>query len=171
MATFLGFGGNAARQRYEDRILASTVQKNRYSAPHCSAVTSKCGSVLTGGTPRQSRGNASAGACQHCQLFIPLPAGLGGEMTGHQGPACGPTSPGLPGRVSLRPTTPQVDWKAHCEYFSSSEPWWCCSQLQSLGDSAAGPCRCSGGLQKMMVRLDDVIFWKSSCAAVWWLRP
>uniref|UniRef100_A0A8C5K6H1 nucleoside-triphosphate phosphatase n=1 Tax=Jaculus jaculus TaxID=51337 RepID=A0A8C5K6H1_JACJA len=29
VATFLGFGGNAARQRYEDRIFASTVQKNR----------------------------------------------------------------------------------------------------------------------------------------------
>ncbi|XP_036055419.1 ectonucleoside triphosphate diphosphohydrolase 4 isoform X3 [Onychomys torridus] len=29
VATFLGFGGNAARQRYEDRLFASTVQKNR----------------------------------------------------------------------------------------------------------------------------------------------
>lgn len=29
MATFLGFGGNAARQRYEDRIFANTIQKNR----------------------------------------------------------------------------------------------------------------------------------------------
>ncbi|XP_008573507.1 PREDICTED: ectonucleoside triphosphate diphosphohydrolase 4 [Galeopterus variegatus] len=29
VATFLGFGGNAARQRYEDRIFANTVQKNR----------------------------------------------------------------------------------------------------------------------------------------------
>ncbi|KAK2507180.1 hypothetical protein MC885_011829 [Smutsia gigantea] len=29
VATFLGFGGNAARQRYEDRILANTIQKNR----------------------------------------------------------------------------------------------------------------------------------------------
>lgn len=29
VATFLGFGGNAARQRYEDKIFANTVQKNR----------------------------------------------------------------------------------------------------------------------------------------------
>nr|XP_035125894.1 ectonucleoside triphosphate diphosphohydrolase 4 isoform X7 [Callithrix jacchus] len=29
VATFLGFGGNAARQRYEDRIFANTIQKNR----------------------------------------------------------------------------------------------------------------------------------------------
>ncbi|XP_029459984.1 ectonucleoside triphosphate diphosphohydrolase 4 isoform X2 [Rhinatrema bivittatum] len=29
VATFLGFGGNAARQRYEDHIFASTMQKNR----------------------------------------------------------------------------------------------------------------------------------------------
>ncbi|ERE87959.1 ectonucleoside triphosphate diphosphohydrolase 4 isoform 2 [Cricetulus griseus] len=29
VATFLGFGGNAARQRYEDRLFANTVQKNR----------------------------------------------------------------------------------------------------------------------------------------------
>ncbi|NXI41095.1 ENTP4 diphosphohydrolase, partial [Galbula dea] len=29
VATFLGFGGNAARQRYEDTLLASTVLKNR----------------------------------------------------------------------------------------------------------------------------------------------
>ncbi|XP_049977816.1 ectonucleoside triphosphate diphosphohydrolase 4 isoform X3 [Alexandromys fortis] len=29
VATFLGFGGNAARQRYEDKLFASTVQKNR----------------------------------------------------------------------------------------------------------------------------------------------
>ncbi|XP_006140733.1 ectonucleoside triphosphate diphosphohydrolase 4 isoform X1 [Tupaia chinensis] len=30
VATFLGFGGNAARQRYEDRIFANTLQKNRF---------------------------------------------------------------------------------------------------------------------------------------------
>ncbi|XP_035125895.2 ectonucleoside triphosphate diphosphohydrolase 4 isoform X11 [Callithrix jacchus] len=29
VATFLGFGGNAARQRYEDRIFTNTIQKNR----------------------------------------------------------------------------------------------------------------------------------------------
>ncbi|XP_030057676.1 ectonucleoside triphosphate diphosphohydrolase 4 isoform X2 [Microcaecilia unicolor] len=29
VATFLGFGGNAARQRYEEHIFASTMQKNR----------------------------------------------------------------------------------------------------------------------------------------------
>ncbi|XP_021116941.1 ectonucleoside triphosphate diphosphohydrolase 4 isoform X3 [Heterocephalus glaber] len=29
VATFLGFGGNAARQRYEDRLFASVFQKNR----------------------------------------------------------------------------------------------------------------------------------------------
>ncbi|XP_053434161.1 ectonucleoside triphosphate diphosphohydrolase 4 isoform X2 [Nycticebus coucang] len=29
VATFLGFGGNAARQRYEDRIFANTIQNNR----------------------------------------------------------------------------------------------------------------------------------------------
>lgn len=29
VATFLGFGGNAARQRYEDQIFANTVLKNR----------------------------------------------------------------------------------------------------------------------------------------------
>ncbi|XP_014393778.1 PREDICTED: ectonucleoside triphosphate diphosphohydrolase 4 isoform X1 [Myotis brandtii] len=29
VATFLGFGGNAARQRYEDKIFANTFQKNR----------------------------------------------------------------------------------------------------------------------------------------------
>lgn len=29
VATFLGFGGNAARQRYEDSLFTSTVLKNR----------------------------------------------------------------------------------------------------------------------------------------------
>lgn len=29
VATFLGFGGNAARQRYEDNLFTSTVLKNR----------------------------------------------------------------------------------------------------------------------------------------------
>lgn len=31
VTTFLGFGGNMARQRYEDRLLNSTVTKNRYA--------------------------------------------------------------------------------------------------------------------------------------------
>lgn len=30
VTTFLGFGGNMARQRYEDQLLNSTVTKNRY---------------------------------------------------------------------------------------------------------------------------------------------
>lgn len=30
VATFLGFGGNMARQRYEDRLLNGTVAKNRF---------------------------------------------------------------------------------------------------------------------------------------------
>lgn len=30
VTTFLGFGGNMARQRYEDWLLNSTVTKNRY---------------------------------------------------------------------------------------------------------------------------------------------
>lgn len=29
VATFLGFGGNAARQRYEDSLFTTTVLKNR----------------------------------------------------------------------------------------------------------------------------------------------
>lgn len=29
VATFLGFGGNAARQRYEEYVFSSTMEKNR----------------------------------------------------------------------------------------------------------------------------------------------
>lgn len=46
VATFLGFGGNAARQRYEDRLFASTVQKNRYRPCHSSAGTCRLSLLL-----------------------------------------------------------------------------------------------------------------------------
>lgn len=32
VATFLGFGGNMARRRYEDQLLNGTLAKNRLSA-------------------------------------------------------------------------------------------------------------------------------------------
>lgn len=35
VTTFLGFGGNMARQRYEDQLVNNTLAKNRFRLTHC----------------------------------------------------------------------------------------------------------------------------------------
>jgi ectonucleoside triphosphate diphosphohydrolase 7 len=43
VTTFLGFGGNMARQRYEDLVVNSTLASNRYVHTHRHTQGSKLG--------------------------------------------------------------------------------------------------------------------------------